>query len=175
MRNTIFGLVLLALAAPAVAGGKGGTTMGAMHLTSPAFANGAAIPAAHTCDGTDGSPPLVIDGVPDKARSLVLIMDDPDAPMGTWVHWVLWNIPPQTAALAENSVPAGSVQGRNSWQRTGYGGPCPPLGSHRYFFKLYALDTLLNLPASAGKADVERAMKGHVMADAGLMGIYRRR
>ncbi|AJE02235.1 YbhB/YbcL family Raf kinase inhibitor-like protein [Geobacter pickeringii] len=175
MREAVLGLVLLALAVPAAAGRKGGTNMGAMHLTSPAFVQGGVIPALHTCDGRDTSPPLAIGGVAEQAQSLVLIMDDPDAPMGTWVHWVLWNIPPHSAAIAENGVPAGSVQGRNSWQRSGYGGPCPPSGSHRYFFRLYALDTRLDLPAGAGKAEVERAMKGHVIAEAELMGTYRRR
>ncbi len=176
MRGAIFWLMLLlAVATPAGAARKGGTKMGELRVSSPAFGHGASIPALHTCDGRDTTPPLDIGGVPEKARSLVLIMDDPDAPMGTWVHWVVWNIPPRTTELRENSLPEGSVEGRNSWRRTGYGGPCPPSGSHRYFFKLYALDTTLGLPTSADKGEVERAMKGHILAEGQLMGTYKRR
>jgi Raf kinase inhibitor-like YbhB/YbcL family protein len=167
-------MLLLAAVDPASAARKGGTMMGELRITSPAFSHASSIPAVYTCDGRDGSPPLVIAGVPDGAQSLALIMDDPDAPVGTWVHWVAWNIPPTTAAIGAG-LPSGSVEGRNSWQRTGYGGPCPPSGSHRYFFRLYALDTLLHLPVTAGKAEVERAMKGHVLAQAELMGTYKRR
>jgi Raf kinase inhibitor-like YbhB/YbcL family protein len=149
--------------------------MGSFQLSSPVFAGGGSIPAVHTCDGRDTSPPLAISGVPAEAQSLVLIMDDPDAPVGTWVHWVIWNIPPRTSELREDEIPEGSSQGRNSWQRTGYGGPCPPSGSHRYFFRLYALHSTLTLPASAGKGEVERAMQGHILAETELMGIYKRR
>jgi Raf kinase inhibitor-like YbhB/YbcL family protein len=149
--------------------------MGSFQLSSPVFAGGGSILTVHTCDGRGTSPPLAISGVPAEAQSLVLIMDDPDAPVGVWVHWVIWNIPPRTTELREDEIPEGSSQGRNSWQRTGYGGPCPPSGSHRYFFRLYALDSTLTLPASAGKGEVERAMKGHILAEAELMGMYKRR
>ena len=144
-------------------------------LTSPAFHGGGQIPATFTCDGTDVNPPLAIGPVPAGTRSLALIMDDPDAPVGTWVHWVLWNIPPQTREIHENSVPSGASQGRNDWHRTGYGGPCPPSGTHRYFFKLYALDTLLDLGATTTKADLERAMQGHILGRGELVGTYHRK
>jgi hypothetical protein len=117
---------------------------------------------------------LKFEGVPEKAASLVLIMDDPDAPGGTWDHWVVWNIPPKTADVAEGKPPEGEV-GRNSWGKTAWGGPCPPDRQHRYFFKLYALDTKLSLPAGARKGDVETAMKGHVLGEARLMGVYDRK
>jgi Raf kinase inhibitor-like YbhB/YbcL family protein len=144
-------------------------------ITSPAFAEGAAMAAIYTCDGDDVSPPLAIGAVPAGTRSLALIMDDPDAPGGMWVHWVLWNIPPQTREIPENKLPAGVKQGRNDWRRNSYGGPCPPSGTHRYFFKIYALDTIPALAASATKTDLERAMRGHVLAAGQLMGTYKRR
>jgi Raf kinase inhibitor-like YbhB/YbcL family protein len=176
MRVMSLGIVLLAASAvtAAAAGEKGRRTMGELRITSPAFASGEAIPARYTCDGADVSPPLAIAGVPEQARSLALVMDDPDAPVGTWVHWVEWNIDPKTREIPENGSPPGGVEGRNSWHRTGYGGPCPPSGSHRYFFKLYALDALLDLPSGAGKTELERAMRGHVVAEGELMGTYRR-
>lgn len=149
--------------------------MTSITLTSPAFSGGGAIPGAYTCDGADISPPLAIGPVPDGTRSLALIMDDPDAPVGIWVHWVLWNIPAQTREIHENSVPHGASQGRNDWHRTGYGGPCPPSGTHRYSFKLYALDTHLNLGAATTKAELEKAMKGHIVGRSELMGTYRKR
>jgi Raf kinase inhibitor-like YbhB/YbcL family protein len=150
-------------------------------LTSDAFANGDAIPAKYTCQGADVSPRLQWRGVPENARSLVLIVDDPDAPdpkapKMTWVHWVLYNLPPTTrelpAAVASAGLPAGTGEGVNDWRRTGYGGPCPPIGRHRYYFKLYALDTLLDGLHQPGKAEVERAMAGHVIEQAVLMGTY---
>ena len=144
-------------------------------LTSPVFREGGAIPATYTCDGADVSPPLVIGSVPSGTRSLALIMDDPDAPVGIWVHWVLWNMPSQTREIHENSVPAGASQGRNDWHRTGYGGPCPPSGTHRYLFKLYALDTLLNLGPATTKAELVKAMHGHILGQGELMGTYRKR
>jgi Raf kinase inhibitor-like YbhB/YbcL family protein len=151
-------------------------------LTSSAFAEGAAIPAKHSCDGADVSPPLAWNGAPANTRSFALICDDPDAPRGTWVHWVLYNLPPTLTALPEgvNKTAAlkelgGAWQGLNSGKRTGYSGPCPPPGGpHRYFFKLYALDHLLKLDANATKADVERAMDGHTLSQAHVMGTYRR-
>jgi Raf kinase inhibitor-like YbhB/YbcL family protein len=155
--------------------GKEVFKMEKLTVTSAAFAEGAAITAKYTCDGEDVSPPLAIGAMPADTRSLALIMDDPDAPGGMWVHWVVWNIPAQTREIPENGLPAGTSQGRNDWNRNGYGGPCPPSGTHRYFFKLYALDTTLTLAPSATKADLERAMKGHVLAVGQIMGTYKRR
>ena len=149
-------------------------------LSSPAFAQGATIPTRYTCDGADQSPPLKWTDAPAGAQSFALIMDDPDAPVGTWVHWLIFNIPASVtdlpAAVATTSTLADSfIQGTNSWHRVGYGGPCPPGGQHRYFFKLYALDTMLSLRSSAAKADLLRAMEGHILAQSELMGVYRRR
>lgn len=145
-----------------------------MKLSSPAFTHNGSIPALYTCDGEDRSPPLHISGVPSEAKSLVLINDDPDAPMGTWVHWLLWNIEPKTMQIREGSIPPRVIEGTTSFRQTGYGGPCPPSGTHRYFFKLYALDTTLDLPRSADKAKLEKAFEGHILAKAELMGLYQR-
>jgi len=158
----------------AAAAGKEVAIMETMSISSSAFKHGEAIPARYTCDGTDVSPPLAIGKTPDAARTLALIMEDPDAPMGSWVHWVAWDIPAQTREIPENSVPSGVRQGRNSWNRNSYGGPCPPAGTHRYFFRLYALDTELDVSHSATKAELERAMQGHILARGELMGTYRR-
>jgi len=138
------------------------------------------IPKKYTCDGPDASPPLNWSDVPAKAKSLALIVDDPDAPMGTWVHWVAWNIPPDARSLDEgvpkkDSLPNGMKQGTTDFRSIGYGGPCPPSGTHRYFFKLYALDTALNLPPSTTKKDLERAMQGHVLRQVELIGKYARK
>lgn len=149
--------------------------MSVLRISSPAFAHGEAIPARYTCDGQDTNPPLAVGDVPAGTRSLALIVDDPDAPMGTWVHWVMWNIPPESREIGENSVPAGAVQGVNSWKRNRYGGPCPPSGTHRYFFRLYALDTALTLAPTIASAALERAMAGHILATGELMGTYRRK
>ena len=145
-----------------------------MKLTSPAFQHQQRIPAKYTCDGQDISPPLQIADAPPAAQSLVLIMDDPDAPRGTWVHWTVWNMEPKTSEIAENSGPPGAAQGMTDFRRPGYGGPCPPSGTHRYFFKLYALDTKLNLPAKTDKSALEKAMEGHILARAELVGLYSR-
>lgn len=153
-----------------------------MKVTSGAFTEGGTIPVKHTCDGADVSPPLGWSGIPAGTKAFALICDDPDAPAGTWVHWVLYNLPGDTAQLPENvpktePVPAlgGALQGRNDFHKIGYGGPCPPPGRpHRYFFKLYALGTSLALKAGATKANIERAMNGHVLADARLIGTYGR-
>ena len=144
-----------------------------MKLTSTAFAHNGAIPSEFTCDSSDVSPPLSIGDIPSNAKSLVLIMDDPDAPVGTWDHWVVFNIPTTTKQIQKGTEPSG-IAGKNSWGRTGYGGPCPPSGTHRYFFKLYALDIELNLPEGSTKKDLERAMQGHILAQAELMGTYKR-
>ena len=150
--------------------------IGNMIIKSSAFQNKELIPSKYTCDGEDINPPLEIEGVPEEAKSLVLIVDDPDAPMGTWVHWVVWNISPEIKHIGEDSIPAaaGAQEGMTDFGRPGYGGPCPPSGTHRYFFKLYALDTELDLPASARKEDVEEAMKGHILDSATLVGLYKR-
>ncbi len=153
-----------------------------MTLTSSALAHNGEIPTQYTCEGKDLSPPLAWSGVPAGAKSLALIVDDPDAPdpaapKVTWVHWVLYNIPASTPGLPEavKQLPAGARQGLNDWERTGYGGPCPPIGRHRYFHKLYALDITLPDPGKPTKANVEAAMKGHVLAQAELVGTYQKR
>lgn len=149
--------------------------MSTFSLSSPVFAADGHIPPSYTCEGDDVNPPLVFSGTPPAAKSLALIMDDPDAPMGTWVHWLVWNIRPETAGIQEDSVPQGAVQGKNDWHRNDYGGPCPPSGTHRYFFKLYALDAFLDLPAGTAKKELERAMEGHIIARAVLVGLYKKR
>lgn len=145
-----------------------------MKLASSAFADNNFIPAKYTCDGENVNPPLEISNVPENAQSLVLIVDDPDAPAGDWVHWTLWNILPQTKNILENSVPAGAAKGITDFGRPGYGGPCPPSGAHRYQFKLYAVDTTLDLSSSARKKDIENAISGHIISQSTLVGIYKR-
>ena len=148
-------------------------------LTSTAFAPGEPIPQKYTCDGEDISPPLQWSDPPQGTQSFALIADDPDAPVGTWVHWVLFNLPAQARSLPE-AVPSdaeladGSRHGKNGWGRLDYGGPCPPRGTHRYVFKLYALDTTLDLKAGANKKQVLQAMEGHILTQAELMGVYSR-
>lgn len=144
-------------------------------VSSPAFIHGEAIPAHYTCDGADTNPPLVFGKIPPAARMLALIMDDPDAPAGTWVHWIVWNIPAETREISENGLPPEARQGMNDWKRLSYGGPCPPSGTHRYFFRIYALDTSLQLTSETSKTGLERAMEGHIVAKGELMGTYRRR
>jgi len=146
--------------------------MGELVVTSQAFEHEAMIPSLYTCDGDDINPPLKIEGVPKQAESLVLIVDDPDAPKGTWVHWVVFNIP-VTNYIEEDSVPG--EQGLNDFGKHDYGGPCPPSGTHRYFFKIYALDTILDLGSDAIKEDVDMAMEGHVIASGELIGLYGKR
>jgi Raf kinase inhibitor-like YbhB/YbcL family protein len=152
-----------------------------MQLTSTAFTEGAPIPVKHTCDAADVSPALNWSGVPAEARSLALIADDPDAPVGTWVHWVLYGLPASANGLAEDTpksqyIPGGARQGLNDFRKLGYGGPCPPPGNaHRYLFKLYALDTVLELKPGATRKEVERAMEKHILAQAQLMGTYKRK
>jgi Raf kinase inhibitor-like YbhB/YbcL family protein len=155
--------------------GKERKKMTELKITSPAFVTNGYIPARYTCDGTDINPPLEIAHVPAEAKSLALIVDDPDAPIGMWVHWVAWNIDPATREIAEDTVPHAATQGKNDWKRNGYGGPCPPSGVHRYFFKLYALDTKLNLGAGTTKTGLEKAMQGHILAKADMIGLYKRR
>ena len=142
-----------------------------MKLSSPAFEDGGMIPTEYTCDGADESPELHIADVPDEAVSLALIMDDPDAPRGTFVHWVVWDIDPATTLIPHGVAHVGE-EGMTDFKREGYGGPCPPSGTHRYYFKLYALDTRLELGEGATKAELEAAMQGHILAEAVLMGRY---
>lgn len=148
-------------------------------ITSTAFADGGMIPAKYTCDGADVSTPLQWDAVPEDTKTIALICDDPDAPMGTWVHWVLFNLPAETRNLAENipadkTLPNGAKQGINDFGKIGYGGPCPPGGTHRYFFKLYALDSGIDLDAGADKDQLLKAMEGHIIGQGKLIGKYKR-
>jgi Raf kinase inhibitor-like YbhB/YbcL family protein len=155
----------------------------AMTITSPMFRHEGAIPARHTCEGDDVSPPLTFGDVPPAAKSLALIVDDPDAPdpaapKRVWVHWVLYNLPPTTKELREgaraDALPAGTRVGKNDWGNAEYGGPCPPIGRHRYFHKLYALDIVLADLNQPTKAALEKAMQGHIIAEATLMGTYQK-
>lgn len=148
-------------------------------IKSTAFEEGGMIPKKYTCDGRDVSPPLAWNSVPEGTKSLALICDDPDAVMRTWVHWVLFNIPADTRELSENIPPQktltdGAKQGINDFRKIGYGGPCPPGGTHRYYLKLYALDTEINLEAGATKEQLMRAMEGHILAEGKIMGKYQR-
>lgn len=152
-------------------------------LKSPVFDEGGVIPLKYTCEGDDVAPPLEWKNVPENTESFVLIVDDPDAPdpeapRMTWVHWVVYNLPPDVRGLPEGAnthkLPAGAGQGLNDWQKVGYGGPCPPIGRHRYFFKLYALDAVLENLNSPNKAEVETAMQGHIIAQAELVGTYKK-
>jgi Raf kinase inhibitor-like YbhB/YbcL family protein len=183
MGRTLVSLLAVTLVAFApgtiVAPPKGNPTM-SFKLTTSAFRAGGTIPKKHTCDGPDVSPGLAWADAPAGTASFSLIMDDPDAPVGTWVHWVLYDLPANAHELGENipkqnDLPNGARQGRNDFRKIGYGGPCPPPGSaHRYFFKLYALDARTNLNAGATKADLEKAMKAHILAQAELIGRYQR-
>ena len=175
---------LAAIVAAASARGEEEVAMTAFTITSTAFAPGGAIPARHTCQGDDVSPPLAWTGLPAGTRSLVLIVDDPDAPdprapRMTWVHWVLYDLPPTATGLPEaatpETLPPGTLPGTNGWKRTGYGGPCPPIGRHRYFHKLYALDVVLPDLARPSAKKLEEAMAGHVLARAELVGTYEKR
>jgi Raf kinase inhibitor-like YbhB/YbcL family protein len=145
-----------------------------MRITSSAFQEGANIPSKFTCDGADTSPPLQIADIPSGAKSLALIVDDPDAPSGLFSHWIVWNMTPQTSAIGEGNTPNG-VQGTNDFGKSGYGGPCPPSGTHRYYFKIFALDRELNLPFGAKRGQLDAAMKSHVVAQGQLMGRYSRK
>ncbi|MEW5772710.1 MAG: YbhB/YbcL family Raf kinase inhibitor-like protein [Thermodesulfobacteriota bacterium] len=174
MRNALLTLALvlaLAAALPARAAD--------FSVSSPAFAEGRPIPAAYACAGRDANPTLLFRNAPAGTRSLVLIMDDPDAPGGTWVHWLVYDIPAASSGLPENlprtpQLPGLATQGRNSWGRVGYGGPCPPSGTHRYVFRLYALNVVLGLAPGAGREQLEAAMAGHVLGRAELLGVFGR-
>ena len=160
--------ILLAAVASFAAGGA------RMKITSSAFQQGENIPSKFSCDGSNTSPPLQISDVPGAAKSVVLIVDDPDAPSGLFTHWAVWNISPQTSTIAEGSTPKG-VHGTNDFGKSGYGGPCPPSGAHRYYFKIFALDRELDLPVGAKRSQLDAAMKGHVIAQGDLMGRYSRK
>ncbi len=160
-------ILLAAIASFAAGGAK-------MKITSSAFQQGGNIPSKFTCDGANTNPPLQISDVPPEAKSLVLIVDDPDAPGGLFTHWAVWNISPQTSTIAEGSTPKG-VQGTNDFGRSGYGGPCPPSGIHRYYFRISALDRELDLPFGAKRSQLDAAMKGHVIAQGESMGRYSRK
>lgn len=149
-------------------------TKEALKITSPAFQEGEPIPQRYTCDGEDVNPPLEIASVPENAKSLVLIVDDPDAPVGTWNHWLVWNIDPTTAEIKEASLPEGAVLGTNDFGKPKYGGPCPPSGTHRYFFRIYALDTKVSLLQGAKRDELDSAIAGHVIAQGQLIGRYSR-
>ena len=156
--------------------------VGELQITSPAFQHGGMIPTKYTCDGKDISPPLKLGAVPEGTKSIALIMDDPDAPGRTWVHWVLFNLPPETKELpeampAKSKLDKGAIHGQSSWGRrkTGYGGPCPPSGAHRYFFKVYALDKIIERNFRTTKVQLLKAIKDHILAKGELMGTYRRK
>jgi Raf kinase inhibitor-like YbhB/YbcL family protein len=140
-------------------------------IRSPAFENNKLMSSKYTCDGEDVNPPLNVEGIPEKTKSLALIVEDPDAPAGLWIHWLVWNIPP-AGTIGEKSAIGNA--GLNTAKKKGYHGPCPPSGTHRYFFKVYALDTMLNLGGLSEKEDLENAMQSHVLAQGELIGLYRR-
>jgi len=160
-------ILLAAIASFAAGGAK-------MKITSSAFQQGGNIPSKFSCDGANTSPPLQISDVPPETKSVVLIVDDPDAPSGLFTHWAVWNISPQTSTIAEGNAPKG-VHGTNDFGKSGYGGPCPPSGTHRYYFRIFALDRELDLPSGAKRSQLDAAMKGHVIAQGELMGRYARK
>lgn len=147
-----------------------------MKIISPAFGHNQEVPSIYTCDGENVNPPVTFSDIPKEAKSLVLIVDDPDAvSKKPWIHWVVFNIDPTTLEIAENSVPSGAIEGITDFGKPGWGGPCPPSGAHRYFFKLYALDTTLHLLDGAKKEEVEEAMNNHILSSAELIGVYKRK
>ncbi len=145
-----------------------------MNISSPAFADNQAIPKQYTCDGDGINPPLQFSSVPSEAKSLALLVEDPDAPTGTWIHWLMWNIPPTVSQIAENSVPEKAVQGQESSGQNVYGAPCPPSGIHHYIFTLFALDSELNLPSYSTAENLQAAMQGHIIEQAQIVGVYGR-
>jgi Raf kinase inhibitor-like YbhB/YbcL family protein len=171
MRKVIIATALT-IALPTLASFAAGDTK--MKITSSAFQQAGNIPSKFTCDGADSSPPLQIADIPSGAKSLVLIVDDPDAPGGLFTHWIVWNISPQTMAISEASAPKG-VHGQNDFGKSDYGGPCPPSGTHRYYFRIFALDRELDLPPGSRRTQLDAAMKGHVVAQGELIGRYARK
>jgi len=145
-----------------------------MKIISSVFEDKQMIPPKYTCDGENINPPLQISDIPTETQSLALIVDDPDVPSGDWIHWLVWNINPETKIISENELPQGAIQGTNDFNKQNYGGPCPPSGIHHYQFKIYALDTLLNLPSSSRKKDLEKAMENHILDKALIVGLYQR-
>ena len=175
--KTISGLLLLVAFSMPVMGfaqNQGATPRRALKVTSSAFPEGGKIPKKYTCDDTNVSPPLRIEGAPSNTKSVALIVEDPDAPGQTWIHWLVWNIDPHTTEIREKSVPPNAVQGASDFGSATYGGPCPPSGTHRYYFKAYALDTMLSLSPGTKKGALEKAMAGHIVAEGSLMGNYSR-
>lgn len=184
----IIGVILLAVSWRLLGGRLGGLplggqpsadqsstlTVGNMKISSPAFGQNQEMPEVYTCDGQDISPPLTISGVPETAQSLALIVNDPDAPMGNWIHWTAWNLSPGLSEIQAGQAPEGAEEGQTSFGSVGYGGPCPPSGTHRYFFQLFALDARLELPSDTDAKGLEKAMEGHVLDKAGLVGTYSR-
>ena len=172
MKRVIFILLVLIFMGTALSVAdeeKGGP---AMKLSSPEFENNDYIPKKFTCQGDDVNPALIIEDIPNEAKTFALIVDDPDAPMGTWVHWVVYNIPTAMSQIKEDSIPG--IQVMNNFGRVEYGGPCPPFGTHRYFFKVYALDVELGLKENSRKKDLEKAMEGHILDKAELIGLYKK-
>jgi hypothetical protein len=151
------------------------TQPGGLRVSSPVFENNGTIPKKYGCEGENVNPSLKIEHVPSGAKSIALVFDDIDAPRGTYVHWILWNIDPGTREIKENSIPEGAIQGVNDFKKRNYGGPCPPTRPHRYVFKTYVLDTLLDLQADSAKPDLEKAMEGHILGQAQLKGTYKRK
>ena len=146
-----------------------------MKISSAAFENNSFIPSKYTCEGQEINPPLEFKDVPEDTKSLALIVDDPDAPMKTWVHWTIWNIDAKTTQILQNSCPKDAVEGITSFGRTGYGGPCPPSGTHRYFFKLFALDKMLDLSPNSHVRDIESTIERHIIQKAELIGLYKKK
>lgn len=155
--------------------GQESVKTGGLKISSPAFDNNGQIPSKYTCDGANVNPPLKIENVPRETKSLVLVFDDKDASRGTYVHWILWNIDHGIKEIKEHSIPEGAIQGMNDFKKNNYGGPCPPRRAHRYLFKVYALDVQLNLDPRSTQTDLEKAMKGHILSQAQLMGMYKRK
>lgn len=173
-RPIIYVLLLLSIFLVSYAMSQETSKAGGLKISSSAFENNGHIPPKYTCDGANVNPPLKIENVPQGTKSLAMIFDDIDAPRGTYVHWILWNIDPIVKEIKENSVPESAVQGKNDFKKQNYGGPCPPGRVHRYVFKIFALDTRLNLDPNLTKADLEKDMRGHVIAQAQLVGVYKR-
>lgn len=151
------------------------TSLGKMKILSPAFTHNSKIPEKYTCDGENVNPPLEIKEIPEGTQSMVLIVEDPDAPMGRFLHWLVFNIPPHISFIEENSIPEGAIQGMNDFGKENYGGPCPPFGAHRYFFKIFSLDKKLDLRPGARLNEVEREMENHILGQAQLIGVYQRK
>jgi len=175
MKTTIGLLCLITLPIAVIGFAQVLSAPASLKITSRAFSPGGKIPQKYTCDGSNVNPPLEIDNIPKATKSLALIADDPDAPGRTWVHWLAWNINPTTREISESSVPQNAVEGTTDFGDAKYGGPCPPSGSHRYYFKVYALDTTLALSSSSRKPALEKAMAGHMLAQGSLIGTYSRK